>query len=128
MFLLVSVILLTGRGMVCLSACWEQTPPLGAHSDGSRPPQKQTPPRSRHPPRVDTPQADTPRKQTPPEADTPRSRPPRSTHPPKADSGIRSMSGWYASYWNAFLSENIMPEKSDQNLGKIVPLKLYLKA
>ena len=26
-------------------------------------------------------------------------------HPPspEADSGIRSMSGWYASYWNAFL-------------------------
>ena len=71
MFLLVSVILLTVGG-VCLSACWDTTPPLG----------------SRHPPREadPTPEADTP---TPPEADTP--------------PGIRSMSGRYASYWNAFL-------------------------
>ena len=71
MFLLVSVILLTGG--VCLSACWDTTPP------GSRPPW------SRHP---------------------------RSKHPPppwEADSGIRSMSGRYASYWNAFLSIRIFP-------------------
>ena len=86
MFLLVSVILLTGG--VCLSACWDT-------------------PRSRHPP-----------KQTPP----PWSRhsvnrgvclsvcwdttPPLEQTPPfpwEADSGIRSMSGRYASYWNAFL-------------------------
>ena len=34
----------------------------------------------------------------------PRSRPPRNRHPPPgADTGIRSMSGRYASYWNAFL-------------------------
>ena len=65
------------------------------------------PPRTRHPPR-----ADTPRDQAPPlGADPPQSRPPRAdtlwdqAHPPprEADSGIRSMSGRYASYWNAFL-------------------------
>ena len=80
MFLLVSVILLTGG--VCLSACWDTTPPtrhlatLGADTPrpGSRPPQ------SRHLPGAATP-------------------------PREADSGIRSMSGRYASYWNAFLLE-----------------------
>ena len=60
------------------------------------PPMKQIPPRSRHPPKNQTP----PQKQTPPEADTP----PRTRHPPhEADIGARSMSGRYASYWNAFL-------------------------
>ena len=61
--------------------------PLG----GRHPPGKQTPPREADTPReVDTPrEADTP----PWEADTPR----------EAYSGIRSMSGRYASYWNAFL-------------------------
>ena len=39
------------QGGVCLSACWDTTPP-----------QKQTPPRCRHPP---------PKKQTPPQKQTP---------------------------------------------------------
>ena len=58
-------------------------PPPGSRDaiPGSR---HRHPPRSRHPP-----------EQTPPAADTP---------PPEADSGIRSMSGRYVSYWNAFLS------------------------
>ena len=61
----------------------EQTPPHGGRPPGSRhTPQKQTPPRSRHPPS--------------------RSRPP----PGAADSSIRSTSGRYASYWNAFLYWN----------------------
>ena len=51
-----SVILFTGGGGVCLSACWDTTP-------GTR----------------------------------------HTLPPPEADSGIRSMSGRYASYWNAFL-------------------------
>ena len=82
MFLLVSVILLT-RGGVCLSACWD-TPPRSTEADtplgaDPTPPQEQTPPLG---------------------ADTP----PGSRHPTRlADSGIRSMSGRYASYWNAFL-------------------------
>ena len=74
---------------------------------GADPPGTDTPPRSRH-----TPGADTPQEQTPPGsrphlgANTP----PGSRHPlppPEADSGIRSMSGRYASYWNAFLFKNI---------------------
>ena len=80
-----------------------------------------------HPPRTDTPaEADPPKKQTtppkqtlPPEQTPPRSRlsPSRSRQPPppkkqtsprgrppqEAGSSIRSMSGRYASYWNAFL-------------------------
>ena len=79
---------------------------------GIPPPQKQTPPRSRHPPKADT---LLPRQQTPLEADTPQEQtprkqtPPGSRHPPRADtpresdSGIWSISGRYASFWNAFL-------------------------
>ena len=61
-------------------------PPLAA-----APPVNRITPPSRHP-----------LEQTPPGPGTPQSR-----HPPprEADSGIRSMSGWYASYWNAFLFE-----------------------
>ena len=55
----------------------EQTPSGSRHPPEQTPPQEQTPPWSRHPPGADTPQ--------------------------KADSSIRSMSGRYASYWNAFL-------------------------
>ena len=54
-------------------------PPPGP---GTSPPE-QTPPDQAHPPGADTPF---------------RSRPPR-----EADCSIRSTSGWYASYWNAFL-------------------------
>ena len=39
----------------------------------------------------------------PPGADTPPKQTPWEQTPPEADSGIRSMSGRYASYWNAFL-------------------------
>ena len=93
------------RGGVCLSACWDTPPksrsrhPPGAETPRSRPPE-QTPPQSRHPPEVNTPGADTPT--TPPREQTP----PRAIHlppRPKADSSIRSTSGRYASYWNAFL-------------------------
>ena len=52
-------------------------PPQGADTS-----QEQTPLRSRHPPRAD---------------------PPEQTPPPR----IRSMSGWYASYWNAFLFSSV---------------------
>ena len=92
MFLQASVILLTGGGCVCLSASWNGLP------------QEQTPPGSRHPPRADTPRSRHPRKQTPPGSRHPQSRHPLGADtPPEADSGIQSTSGWYASYWNAFL-------------------------
>ena len=68
---------------------WSRHPPLGAYT----PPWEQTPPQKQTPPQeADTP----PRGRHPLGADTP--------HPPsEAGSGIRSMSGRYASYWNAFL-------------------------
>ena len=53
-----------------------------------------TPPGGRPPQEADTP---------PQEADPPRARPPKTQTPQEAGSGIRSMSGRYASYWNAFL-------------------------
>ena len=97
-----------GGGGVCLSACWD-TPPWE-----QTPPQEHMPPRSRHPPWSRNP----PGADTPPGAYTPwsrhphppGSRPPRAdthtpeqTPPPGADCSIRSTSGRYASYWNAFL-------------------------
>ena len=98
-FLHLFVILFTGG--VCLNACWDTTPPRNrpprADPLGSRPPWSRLPP-----PGADPPRTDTPRDQTPP-----RTRPPRADNPPppprEADSSIRSMSGRYASYWNAFL-------------------------
>ena len=106
--------------------------PLGADTPRQTPPgvdtpQKQTPseadtprqqtPQSKHPPEQLPPLKQTPLgadthlgADIPPEADTPRSRPPEqkppeqtAPPPPGADSGIRSMSGRYASYWSAFL-------------------------
>ena len=53
-----------------------------------------TPP-SRHPPH----------KQTPPRADPPAADPPP---PREADFSIRSTSGLYASYWNAFLFDSVV--------------------
>ena len=120
MFLQASVILSTGGGVSA-----------SVHA-GIHPPRADTPlpeqaPLSRQSPRADTPLgadnpleetppgADTPWDQTPPGVDTPQSRhppeqTPQSRHPlgtdpppPGADSGIRSTSGRYASYWNAFL-------------------------
>ena len=85
------VCLSTGRRGVCLSACWdiplppEQTPPSGSRH----------PPRSRPPLGADTPP---PWEQTPSLEQTP---PPR-----EADFSIRSTSGRYASYWNAFLLQS----------------------
>ena len=123
MFLQVSVILSTGGGSASVHAGipppWEQTPPR------SRPPRDQAPPtteppgadtrpgpgtprdqtpQSRHPPRADTPppweQKPSPRSRHPPRSRNP---PPEQTPPREADASIRSMSGRYASYWNAFL-------------------------
>ena len=76
--------------------------------DQADPPQEQadTPPGTgRHPPR----NRQTPpwnRQTPPPQADHPPPRPGRPPHQ-EADSSIRSTSGRYASYWNAFLFYNL---------------------
>ena len=77
---------------------------LGYHAPQSRHPPEQThPPRSRHP-REQTPPSSQSSNPLPQGADTPLEQtPPKQTPPREADSGIRSMSGRYASYWNAFL-------------------------
>ena len=124
-FLHLPVIHSVHRGVgVCLSAFWDTTPPPGParpHPPGTRqtpPGTRQTPPGpGRHPPdQADTPQdqVDTSRDQadTPPDqADSP---PRDQADPREADSSIRSTSGRYASYWNAFLfmtveSTNLSP-------------------
>ena len=99
-FLQASVCPQGGKG--CLPQCMlgHNPPGPGRHPHGPDPPRADTP-QSRHPP-----------DQTPlplDQADTPRSRhPPRAEHaldhtPREADFSIRSTSGQYASYWNAFL-------------------------
>ena len=79
---------------VCLSACWDTTPP-----------QEQTPPGTRHPPRSRHPHPRTrhpPWEQTPPPgADRPDQAPPLEQNPPPPRDGY--CCGRYASYWNAFL-------------------------
>ena len=52
-FLHLSVILFTGG--VCLSACWDTTPPEQTPPGSRHPPEQQPPPRSRHPPRSSSP-------------------------------------------------------------------------
>ena len=68
----------------------------GIHPPWSRPPPgAETHPLGADPPRSRPPRNRPPQEQTPP-----------SRHPPReADSGIRSTSGRYTSYWNAFLFE-----------------------
>ena len=89
-----------GEG-VCHSACWDTTPrsrhppeqtPSGPHPPGP-PPGDQTPP-GPHPPLGPHPLGPHPPRTTPPGPEPP---------PREADSSIRSTSGRYASYWNAFL-------------------------
>ena len=74
-----------------------------SYTRADTPQKKQTPPQEADTPqKADTPQEQTPtppKRQTPQEADTP----PKKQTPPEAGSGIWSMSGRYASYWNAFL-------------------------
>ena len=97
---------------VCLSACWDTTSPDQAPPGPDTPqtrhqppgpgtPQPDTTPLDQKPPRPGTPQPGTPPDQTPPGPGTP----PGPDTPQEADASIRSMSGQYASYWNAFLFE-----------------------
>ena len=112
-----------GEGHVCLSGCWDTTPPSrhplavdtppGADTPGSRPPSaetplgadftpeqtppKQTPPLGPYPPRLSTPLGFfTPfmKKYTPPRISTP---------PRSMTLAYGQASGRYASYWNAIL-------------------------
>ena len=130
-YVFTGVCLSTGEGgwwCVCLSACWDTTPPHpGADTPQSRHPPEQTPPKADTPPEADPPRADpleqtppwsrhppradTPQEQTPPKSRHPQSRyppeqtPPRSRDPPRADTPQRygDYCGRCASYWNAFL-------------------------
>ena len=74
---------------VCPIACWDTDPPWD---------QRQTPP-------WQTPPSD--QRQTPPGQTSPRQTPlgrhPLGRPPCAVHAGIRSISGWYASHWNAFL-------------------------
>ena len=90
----------------------QSRPPWSRHPRDQTPPQSRPlradPPRSRHPPRGDPPWEQTPpQEQTPSWEQTPLGADPpwEQTPPPpqEADSSIRSTSGRYASYWNAFL-------------------------
>ena len=95
MFLQASVILSTGgEGSASVPAPLDQADPPRTRD----PPTRQTSPRTRQTPGT----RDPPTRQTPPEdqADPP---------PREADASIRSMSGRYASYWNAFLFFYICP-------------------
>ena len=91
MFLHVSVILSTG------GVSREKPPGQGDPKTRQTPPGRETPPDQGDPPD----QADPPEQGRPPGRENPPGpcRPP----PPEADSRIRSTSGRYASYWNAFL-------------------------
>ena len=111
------VILFTGGGGVCLSACWDTT------LQTSPPDHAPTPWEHRHPPGADTLGAYTPQEQTPPQSRPPRADTShRSRHPPPPTPGsrtpppgqnppprrrtcweIRSTRWRYASYWNAIL-------------------------
>ena len=118
-----------GQGNIFTSVCQEFCPQGGGRVSASvhagvhhpNPPQgadPPDPPGSRHPPGPGTPPEQTPpepgtprtRQPLPPGADTPSSgsrHPPGPCTPPRtADCSIRSTSGRYASYWNAFLSSN----------------------
>ena len=97
-----------GQGNIFTSVCQEFCPQggggclpqcmLGYPPDQTPPPPRDQAPRSRHPPGPGTP---------------PRTRhtPPEQTPPREADCSIRSTSGRYASYWNAFLFCNFFPNK-----------------
>ena len=90
------VILSTGGGVFPLG----RPPLLGRH------------PLGRHLPGQTPPWADTP------QADTPLGRHPRSQTPPWADTPHRDdhCSGWYTSYWNAFLLINIFLKYTCRNV------------
>ena len=106
------------REGVCLCACWDTTPldyvpprlctPRTTYPRTTYP--RTTYPQTTYPP--DYPLLDyvSPLDYVPPRLHIPPNYiPPRTTYPPpEADSSIRSTSGRYASYWNAFLSKGAL--------------------
>ena len=88
-----------GGGGGCLPQCMLGFPP-GADPPGPGTPPEQTPRDQTHTPRT---------RPTPPEQTSP---PGPDPHPREADCSIRSTSGRYASYWNAFLFR--ISSKQDQ--------------
>ena len=112
MFLQVCVCPQGGGEGVCLSACWDAIPPWIRQTPLPQPPlgpgrprpTRQTPPGTRQTPLPRT-------RQTPP---GPGRHPPQDQADPpwEADSSIRSTSGRYASYWNAFLLYKCVRDQS----------------
>ena len=103
-FLFLLAAMKLGQGNIFTSMCEEFCPHGGrvsasVHAGIHTPtPWEQTPPRQQTPPWEQTPQEQTP----PPPLDLADPPGPGNT-PREADSSIRSTSGRYASYWNAFL-------------------------
>ena len=83
---------------------WTRDPPPWDQADPHPPDQADTPLDQADPPGPETHPG--PGRPTPDQADTPRT---RQTPPQEADASIWSMSGRYASYWNAFLFKKVFP-------------------
>ena len=110
-----------------------QVPPRQVHPQGRYTPQAGTPPSRYTPwqvhPQAGTPQAGTPPKQVhplgrytpgqvhPPGRHTPPGTNPGQVPPPSRYYEIRSMSGRYASYWNAFLFRTVFERSENDNFG-----------
>ena len=126
-----------GGGGVCLSACWDTTPPGSRHPlEWTPPPGSRHPlpgsrhtPQSRHPSRADTPPLEQtpPQSRHPPRADTPRDTATAAdgTHPTGMHScfiNIRSELTWY--YQNG--ASNIYPDVWDEYLEPIPEVSLII--
>ena len=108
-FLHLSVILFTGGGA---SVHAGMPPPRTTYPPDYVPPRDYVPPQTTYPPGLRT----TPRDYVPPGTTYPPGL--RTPPPPAADSSIRSTSGRYASYWNAFLFSDRFEIVSKGKLGE----------
>ena len=91
----------------------ETSPGADTHPLGRETPPQQTPP-----PPGPEPAPPAGRTPSPGQGEPPQSRPPRSRTPPKAHSIIRSTSGRYASYWNAFLFIFLLPFRVEYTMAQ----------
>ena len=87
------LLIITGRNEVVAKVMFLQVSVILLIGGAAPRPPTPTPPTTTPTPGQTSPRSDLPLNQTPP----------GQTPPPEADSGIRSTSGRYASYWNAFL-------------------------